>query len=77
VCSSDLSDGHILEQAAKDIHMLLSMTTEDEEDFRTDVLKLWDEKAGEVPSGVSYGNDPEEENLQEEGYGKLIGDDDK
>lgn len=70
-----LSDGHILEQAAKDVHKLLSMPTEDEEDFRTDVLKLWDERVREVPSGVSYGNDPGEEDTQEEGCGKLIGDD--
>ena len=77
-----ISDGRILERAAKDIHSLLSGDSGDES-FETNTLSLWDEKAGSVPNAVSYrewnesdgdnnGNDNEEEYS---GYGKLTEDD--
>jgi len=73
-----ISNGHILEQAAKDIRKLL-LDNESEEDSNgnceIDVLNLWDEKNGFVRSGVSYGaDDGGFDNTNEEGYGIILED---
>jgi len=69
-----ISDGHILEQAVKDIRWLLLNDMTAEEELETDVLRLWDDKRGLVANAVSYGKEfdqPEEENLKE-GYGTIL-----
>lgn len=71
-----ISDGHILEQAVKDIRRLLLGDMVAEEEMEIDVLHLWDDKKGLVANAVSYGkefDEPEEEVL-EEGYGKILED---
>jgi len=50
-----ISDGHILERCTKDIRRLLLSSEENQsEDIEIDILRLWDDKTGEVRSGVSY-----------------------
>jgi CRISPR-associated protein Cas1 len=78
-----ISDGRILERCTKDIRRLLLGSDEaEQENFAVDIVRLWDNKLGELKSGVSYAlfndefnkpSDPDE--LDEEsmqGYGKLI-----
>lgn len=71
-----ISDGHILEQAVKDIRYLLMGDTIDEKEIETDVLHLWDEKDGLVAHAVSYGKeiDETEEEALEDGYGTILED---
>lgn len=71
-----ISDGHILEQAVKDIRWLLLGDTAVEQELETEVLNLWDDKKGVVAHAVSYGRDldePEEEAM-EDGYGRILED---
>lgn len=68
-----ISDGHILEQAVKDIRMLLLGDASNEKEMETEVLHLWDDKKGLVAHAVSYGkelDEPEEELCC--GYGSII-----
>lgn len=72
----EISDGHVLEQAVKDIHRLLFSEDSSFEEIETDVLHLWDDKKGLVPNAVSYGKelDEIESELSVDGYGKIIED---
>ena len=69
-----ISDGHILERCTKDIRRLILGTEETESDnSAVSILNLWDDKLGEIRSGVSYS--PLNEELEEEprkGYGRLL-----
>jgi CRISPR-associated protein Cas1 len=66
-----VSDGRLLERAARDIHNLLSGdASADDVKTETNVLYLWDEKNGFVKNAVSYGK--ELDDCEEEGYGTLI-----
>ena len=57
-----ISDGHILERCVKDIRrLLLGHEDVESEEISVDVLNLWDDKLGEVRSGVSYSTDEDEE----------------
>jgi CRISPR-associated protein Cas1 len=72
-----ISDGRILERMAKDIrNLLLETITTDEDSFETNVLHLWDDKAGFVKNATSYGKDIDELKSDEseliEGYGKIL-----
>jgi CRISPR-associated protein Cas1 len=73
-----ISDGKIMERCAKDIVQLLMREENEQLDFEADVLTLWDDKTGDVKSGVSYGNssyDTQEDTYSpEEGYGSIIED---
>jgi len=62
-----ISDGHILERCVKDIRRLL-MGYEDaeSEEITVDILNLWDDKIGEVRSGVLYDADKEDEKTSNE-----------
>jgi CRISPR-associated protein Cas1 len=51
-----VSDGKLLERAAKDIRRLLIGETELEDALEIDTLRLWDEKLGEVENGIQYIN---------------------
>ena len=55
--------------------MFLSDTEMDEE-LDTNVIFLWDNREGQVPHGVSYGKDYEEDTASalEDGYGTILGD---
>jgi CRISPR-associated protein Cas1 len=72
-----ITDGHIMERIAKDIHDLLqNVEGEASETLETDTLYLWDDKSGTVPNAVSYGKefDDDENNYGElltEGYGNV------
>jgi CRISPR-associated protein Cas1 len=67
-----ISDGHILERAARDIHnLLLGDAERDEVETETNILRLWDEKNGFVKNAVSYGKELDDYD-DEEGYGTLI-----
>jgi CRISPR-associated protein Cas1 len=55
-----MSDGKLLERAAKDIRRLLVGTQEDDGDFIVDTVRLWDESAGSVANGISYGKELDE-----------------
>jgi CRISPR-associated protein Cas1 len=69
-----ISDGHILERAARDIRaLLLGDVSRGESDMETEVLHLWDEKHGFVKNAVSYGKDFDDDEM-EEGNGALIED---
>lgn len=72
----EISDGHILERAVKDIHRLLLSDSVLGEEIETDVLNLWDDKEGLVPNAVSYGKelDKIDEEALADGYGTLIED---
>lgn len=60
-----ISDGKILERAVKDIHILLENTPNEMPEV--EVLRLWDDKKGEVDSGRNWS----EEIPGGEGYGVL------
>jgi CRISPR-associated protein Cas1 len=71
-----VSDGRILERAARDIHMLLlNEKTDGQTELETNVLYLWDEKTGFVKNAVSYGKEfdamESDEDTLEEGYGVI------
>lgn len=71
-----ISDGHILEQAVKDIRRLLLGDVASEPELETEVLHLWDDKKGLVANAVSYGKEfgeSEPEGLGE-GYGTILED---
>lgn len=81
-----ISDGKILTRSVLDIRYLLTGNKESEEDAEIDVVELWDDKNGNLKSGVSYGlerdydNDDEDtneiesdaNNETEEGYGEIL-----
>lgn len=69
-----IADGHLLKQAVKDIRELLLGDLAAEEELEVNVLHLWDDKKGGVPSAVSYGKELSEmeEELLEEGYGSIM-----
>lgn len=74
------ADGHILENMVRDLRKLLLTDMEIEEEPDVDVVHLWDDRAGELKSGVSYQEyeqgefqDKEEEPALE-GYGTLVED---
>jgi len=72
-----ISDGHILEQAVKDIRWLLLGDMTAEQELETEVLHLWDDKKGVIAHAVSYGRDldePEGEAIKD-GYGRILEDD--
>lgn len=50
-------DGSILARCSRDIHRLLLPDADDplDEEWDTDVVSLWDDRHGQVASGVSYG----------------------
>ena len=69
-----ISNGKIIQRCTQDICRLLISDTENYEHFmcKTDILNLWDEKYGFVPSGVNYGSiNPEENDPEGEGNGIL------
>lgn len=71
-----ISNGHILEQAVKDVRWLLLGDAITEQEMETEVMSLWDDKKGTVTYAVSYGRDldaPDEEAL-DEGYGRVLED---
>jgi CRISPR-associated protein Cas1 len=75
-----VSDGKIIERAAKDIRALfldnlITQNTENE-DIYSDVVNLWDEKNGFVKNAVSYGKDSDnfDDTKPEAGYGILLED---
>lgn len=68
-----VSGGHIMQRAVLDIRSLLGGEAEPQID--TQVLYLWDDRQGEIRSGVSY---DDEEQLSgnfrlDEGYGIILG----
>ncbi|NLO48454.1 MAG: type I-E CRISPR-associated endonuclease Cas1 [Clostridiales bacterium] len=71
-----VSDGHLMERTARDIHELLLGAKPDENILETNILNLWDEKSGYVKNAVSYGKELDEydsnEEDFEEGYGLII-----
>lgn len=68
-----ISNGHILEQAVKDICFLFLENETAQAEKDADVLHLWDDKLGLVSHAVSYGKElpREEEELLEDGYGTI------
>lgn len=71
-----ISDGHILEQAVRDIRWLLLGEAIAEQEMETEVIFLWDDKKGVVAHGVSYGGNLDEsrEETLEDGYGRILED---
>jgi CRISPR-associated protein Cas1 len=72
-----ISDGRILERAARDIReLLLGDTQQGDMELETDVLNLWDDKNGFVKNAVSYGKEldrlEEDEGAVEAGYGTIL-----
>ena len=62
-----IADGRLLEHCVKDIRRLLLGAEEVEsESFTIDILNLWDDKYGEVKSGVSYAPDDEYDEPEDE-----------
>ena len=56
-----ISDGRLLERCVKDIRRLLLSQEEAESDsYPVDILALWDNKLGEVKSGVSYATEDDD-----------------
>jgi CRISPR-associated protein Cas1 len=69
-----VSDGHILERVAKDIHvLLLDNSHQNDAGLETNVLRLWDEKYGFVKNAISYGKELDDDE-SENGYGTLVED---
>ena len=66
-----ISDGQLLVKATRDIRSLLSFN-DDGIDDTAQILNLWDDKSGFVRSGVSYVEESEEQEPEEEGYGKVL-----
>jgi CRISPR-associated protein Cas1 len=74
-----ISDGHIMERAARDIRRLLLPGSGDEpvNEFFADTVHLWDEKVGYVKNAVSYGKEYDDEQPAESqglGYGQILED---
>jgi CRISPR-associated protein Cas1 len=75
-----VSDGKILERCTRDLRrLLLGIRDSEGDEFSVDVLSLWDEKQGEVRSGVLYfsaDSETEKERTEPDtGYGKVLDDD--
>jgi CRISPR-associated protein Cas1 len=69
-----ISDGRILERAARDIRtLLLGNASQDGTETGVNILRLWDEKYGFVKNAVSYGKELDDDDA-EEGNGMLIED---
>lgn len=69
-----ISDGRILEVIVRDVRKLLLSDVETLALPEVDIVNLWDDKEGEVASGVSYRNSlsiDEDEELSTEGYGVI------
>lgn len=69
-------NGRILEAIVRDIRSLLLLDTEVLESPAIDVVNLWDDKMGEVSSGISYRDSQSVEydgNDLNEGYGTILG----
>lgn len=69
-------NGQILEAIVRDIRSLLLLDTEVLESPAIDVVNLWDDKMGEVSSGISYRDSQSVEydgNDLNEGYGTILG----
>ena len=69
-----ISDGRILEAIVRDIRKLLLSEDEVLVQPEVDVVNLWDDKHGEVASGVSYFDhlhEDDDEELLLEGYGSI------
>jgi CRISPR-associated protein Cas1 len=67
-----ISDGHMLERCTKDIRrLLLGADDAESENIAVDVVHLWDNKLGELKSGISYA-DGEEDEEPSDGYGRLL-----
>lgn len=76
-----ISDGKILERCARDIRsLLLDNSSCDGSDFKVEVLELWDDKVGNVKSGVSYAHaydvlfNPDTDDTYEIGNGAILDD---
>ena len=70
-----ISDGQIIERIVNDIRKLLLSETEVLDQPEVDIVHLWDDKRGEVSSGVSYYDQIDIENDEEllfDGYGRII-----
>jgi CRISPR-associated protein Cas1 len=69
-----IANGHILEQAVKDIRWLLLGDETAAQEIETDVLYLWDDKKGTVSNAVNYGKniDMLEEGELRDGYGRIL-----
>ena len=68
-----ISDGRLLERCVKDIRRLLLSPEEAESDaFTVDSLSLWDDKIGEVRSGVSYASDDEYNSHKDDYYSDIF-----
>ena len=69
-----ISDGRILERCTKDLRrLMLGLDGAESEEISVDVLNLWDNKLGEVKSGVSYtAYDDNTGTEQDDGYGELL-----
>ena len=68
-----LSGGRLLERCVKDIRrLLLSPEEAESESFTIDTLSLWDNKMGEVKSGISYSLDSESEIFSDEYYHEIF-----
>lgn len=79
-----ISDGKIMVRMVGDIRELLLGVAKDGSsqnvpEIQTNVLWLWDEKNGLVKNAISYGRELNEDDLNEqeleEGYGKLLSED--
>lgn len=69
-----ISDGRILEVIVRDVRKLLLSDAEILAQPEVDIVNLWDDKEGEVASGVSYRNSlsiEEDEELFADGYGVI------
>lgn len=75
-----ISDGHIIERIVHDIRKLLLSEKEELDQPEVDIVHLWDNKRGEVASGVSYydaaivyedGDSVYDEEVLTEDYGKI------
>lgn len=69
-----IAQNHLLERITKDIYWLLTSSEEIEVSCK-DIVDLWDEKAGSVKNGISYGkHEADTSEKVVEGYGKIIED---
>jgi CRISPR-associated protein Cas1 len=72
-----ISNGRILERAARDIReLLIGDAQQSAMELETDVLSLWDDKNGFVKNAVSYGKEldrlEDAAGVMEEGYGTIL-----
>jgi CRISP-associated protein Cas1 len=69
-----ISNGHILEQAVRDIRRLLLGDDSTANELEANVLYLWDDKHGAVANAVSYGKEIDELGEEElvDGYGRIV-----